>query len=164
MDLRDLLPGKAVSEGDTWTIDLKEFGEILGPGGKLGFEGDDDEDEDSDFEDNLTGEVTCTYKGTKAVDGRKLARIATVCKAKTFQDEAAKEDEPAMHMEFDFTIEGDFLWDVDGKHIASYDLDGEVAADMKLTQEFDMNGETGELLIRVALGGKIEVEGEFTAK
>lgn len=164
MDLRDVLPGKAVSEGDTWEIDLKEFEEILGPGGKLGFEGEDEDDEDSDFQDNLTGEVTCTYKGTKDVEGRKLARIAAVCKAKTFQDQEAKEDEPAMHMEFDLSLEGEFLWDIAAKHVVSYEMAGEVAADMKLTQELDMNGEKGELLIKVALGGKIELEAEVSGK
>ncbi|MCY2959091.1 MAG: hypothetical protein NTY35_02915 [Planctomycetota bacterium] len=162
MDLRKLLPEKAVSVGDTWQIDLKDFGDILGPGGKLGFVGDDKE-EDSDFEDNLTGEVTCTYKGEQELDGRKVARIAAVCKAKTFQDGEEGEG-PAMHMDFDISLEGEFLWDVGAKHIASYEMTGEVAADMKLTQEIDMGGKSGELLIKIALGGKIEVEGEFTAK
>ena len=32
MDLRRLLPEKSLSEGDTWKIDLKEFGDIIGPG------------------------------------------------------------------------------------------------------------------------------------
>lgn len=167
MDMRDLLPSKAVSDGDTWTIDVKEFTEFLGPGGKLAFKSDDpddDDDEDADFEDNLTGEVTCTYKGTKEVDGRKLARIAAVCKAKTFQDSEAKEDQPAMHMDFDLDLEGEFLWDLEGKHLASYAMSGEVASEMKLTQELEMNGEKGELLIKISLAGTMEIESEFTAK
>ncbi len=166
MDLRGLLPEKAVSVGDTWKIDLKEFGEVFGPGGQFGFEGEDEDDDedDTDFEDNLTGEVTCTYKGVQEVDGRKLARIAAVCKAKTFQETDAKADQPAMHMDFDITLEGEFLWDLGAKHMASYKLDGEVASDMKLTQEIDMDGKAGELAIKIALGGKIEIEAEFTEK
>lgn len=165
MDMRDLLPPEAVAEGDSWQIDLETFSEILGPGGKLAFEGDDDDDDDdTEFQDNLTGEVICTYKGLKEVDGRKLARIQAVCKGKTSQDQEAKEDEPAVHMDFDIAIEGEFLWDVAGKHMGSYELSGEVTADMKVVQELDMGGETGELVVKVSLGGKIELEGEFKVR
>jgi len=165
MDLRGIMPEKDVSVGDSWKIDLKEFDEIFGSGGDLGFtDDDDDDDEGTDFEDNLTGDVTCTYKGVQEIDGRKLARITATCKAKTFQDDDAKEKQPAMRMEYDISMEGEILWDLGGKHLVSYKLDGEVSSDMTLTQELDMNGQKGELLIKIELAGKIGLEGEFTVK
>jgi hypothetical protein len=161
MDLRRLLPSKSVSVGDTWTIDLKEFGEILGPGGKLGF--DDKDDNDDEFEEHLKGEATCTYKGEREVDGKKLARIATVCKASTFQD---KEEETGqkVHMTFELELEGEFLWNVAGKHLESYEMSGDITSKLEMKQELEMQGRKAELLVTIDLAGKMTEKATFEEK
>ncbi|MBI5364823.1 MAG: hypothetical protein HZA53_16725 [Planctomycetes bacterium] len=158
MDLRGILPEKAVAEGDTWKIDLKEFGDLLGPGGNLGLS---EKEDDNQFEDNLEGEATCTYKGVKEVDGRKLARIATVCKATSSMKEE-KEDGPKIDMHFKLELEGEFLWDVEAHHLASYSIEGTVTADMDMSMDLDIQGQQHALEMHVELGGTMEVGGEFT--
>lgn len=160
MDLRLLLPDKALADGDTWEVDLKEFGALFGPGGDLGFEGDD-KDDDHDFEKNLKGAVTCTFKGVEEVEGRKLARIAAACKASSFQDKH-EDDGPKMHMSLEFDLEGEFLWDVEGKHFASYELGGETTGTLEMKQEIDIGGgQKHELQMNVELAGKVGMKGEF---
>lgn len=162
MDLRGLLPSKAVSEGDTWTIDLKEFSDVLGPGGKFGFKKDDpkDDDDDDGFEENVKGELTCTYKGISEIGGKKLARIAAVGEATTFDDED-KEDGPKLHIDFSMQLEGEFLWDPAAKHLASYELGGDVTAKLTLTQDIEMGDRSAELEMTVDLEGKMKIEGKI---
>ncbi len=159
MDLRGLLPKKAVSEDDTWKVDLVEFGDILGPGGDLGFSAKDKAEDDNQFEENLTGEAVCTYGGTKDVDGRKLAVIRMTCKARTFQETA--EGEQQTRIDFTLDLEGEALWDVAAKHLASYELGGDITADMSITQAMEVQGESHDLVVKVDLGGKFDVEGKF---
>lgn len=159
MDLRRLLPQKAVSVDDTWKVDLIEFGDILGPGGDLGFTAEDEEEDDDQFEENLTGEAVCTYAGTKEVEGRKLAVIQITCKASTFQEK--DEGEREMRIDFSLDLKGEALWDVSAKHLASYELGGDVTAEMKITQAMEVQGQSHDLVVKVDMGGKFDVEGKF---
>lgn len=161
-DFQEIVPSKSVSEGDTWKIDLADFDYVLGPCGKLAFRGDDDDDDDDDgeFQENLTGEVTLTYKGTREEDGRKVAVVAAVLNGKTFQDRDPEEGAD-MRQDYDLELEGEFLWDAAAKRLASYKLAGEVTCAVKVQQEVDMGGETGELLIEIELGGTVEIECAF---
>lgn len=161
MDLRALLPKKSLAKGDTWKIDLREFQDLFGPGGRFGFkeDGEEDDDDDSGFEDNLTGEVTCTYEGESEVDGRKLARVALACEAQTFMT-PGKDDEPVGKMTFAFDLEGSALWDVEGKHLSSYELGGNVTTKIEMTQVIDGGGQKHELEIQIELGGEFKVTGE----
>lgn len=160
MDLRQLLPEKAVAEGDTWAVDLKEFGALFGPGGDLGFE-DDDKDDDDDFEKNLKGAVKCTFKGVEEVEGRKLARITAVCKASSFMDKD-EDGGSKMRMELEFDLEGEFSWDVEGRCFTGYELGGETTGVLTLKQEIDIGGgQTHELDMHVELAGKVGMKGVF---
>lgn len=165
MDLRGLLPEKPVSEGDSWELDIETFGKLLSPGGELGIDDEDDkeEDEDDEFEKNLKGEARCTFQGVKEVDGRKLARISAVCKATTHQEEE-NEDGQTVHMAFEMELEGEFLWDLEGKHLASFEMDGDVTARMEMRQSMDIGGAEHKLLITMELGGRMELEAEFERK
>lgn len=162
VDLRELLPSKDVSKGDTWKLDLKDFDEVMGPGGKLGLDDDDDEEEDTDFEDNLEGELECTYQGVEEKDGRKLARITAVGKGKTFGDRM--EGEANLHIDFNFDLQAEFLWDVGANHLVSYEMKGDVTATMKIQQEIEAQGAQHEIEIAIDLKGDLEIEGEFTTK
>lgn len=161
MDLRAILPSKAVSEGDTWTIDLKEHAEVLGPGGDFAFKSaDDDEDDDDDgFEENLKGELTCTFKGIADIGGKKLARIAAIGKASTFDDQEQDEG-GTMHIEFAMDLEGEFLWDPTAKRLASYELTGAVTAKLTIEQELGEGDQTAKLEMKIDLEGEMKVEGK----
>lgn len=162
-DFKLLVPSKSVSEGDTWKIDLADFDNVLGPCGELAFKGDDDEEDDDDdgeFQENLTGEVVLTYGGTKEEGKRKLAVLTAVLKGKTFQEQEQGEGS-TMRMDYDLDLEGEFLWDVGAKRLASYKLSGDVTCDMDIKQAVDMGGETGELVIALELAGTVEIECAF---
>jgi hypothetical protein len=159
MDLRCLMPKKAVSADDTWKVDLVEFGEVLGPGGDLGFSAKDKDEDDNQFEKNLSGEAVCTYAGTKDVEGRKLAVIQITCKARTFQEK--EEGEREMRVDFSMDLKGEALWDVGAKHLATYALSGDITAEMKITQAMEVQGQSHDLVVNVDLGGKYDIEGKF---
>lgn len=161
MDLRKLLPGKAVAEGDSWKLELKECKELLGPGGDFGFEEEGEEKDDNDgFEENLTGDVECTYAGTKDVDGRKLGRITITCKGSTFQE--PDDEEASGKMTFEFDLEGEALWDIEGHHLVSYELAGDATMKLDMSREFEAGDKKHEMVIQIELGGRFEFEGEFT--
>ena len=161
MDLRKLLPEKAVSKGDTWKLELADAKELFGPGGKFAFKVKDetkDKDSDSGFDDNLKGDVECTYNGEKEVDGKKHARIALACKAATSMNPDG--DENIASMTFEFELEGELLWDTAARHFVSYELSGDVTTKLQIVQKIPVQNEERELVIDLELGGKVEFEGE----
>lgn len=162
MDLRALLPTKSITKGDTWKVDLAEAKELFGPGGKFAFKVKDEEkdkDKDSGFEDNLKGEVECTYEGEKEVDGKKLARVALACKATTKM--APSEDDGALQsMDFEFDLEGELLWDAAARHFVSYELGGDVTTNLVIQRKVEAKGQQHDFTIRLELGGKLELEGK----
>lgn len=159
MDLRRLLPGKEVAEGDTWEIDVRDFDSLLGPGGKLGLAKDGDDDHQ--FEDNATGVAKCTYKGVVEERGRKLANIGVECKVKSFMD-MAKDDSQKRRMDFEVTLEGDCYWDLEARHFSHHAFEGDVKAELAMQESLDMGGRVHELEMKVELGGKMALKAEFT--
>ena len=118
-----------------------------------------DKDKDSSFEDNLKGEVECTYEGEKEVDGKKLARVALACKATTKM--APSEDDGALQsMDFEFDLEGELLWDAAARHFVSYELGGDVTTKLVIQRKVEAKGQQHDFTIRLELGGKLELEGK----
>ena len=114
---------------------------------------------DSSFEDNLKGEVECTYEGEKEVDGKKLARVALACKATTKM--APSEDDGALQsMDFEFDLEGELLWDAAARHFVSYELGGDVTTKLVIQRKVEAKGQQHDFTIRLELGGKLELEGK----
>ncbi|MEO6708370.1 MAG: hypothetical protein ABI054_12945 [Planctomycetota bacterium] len=91
MDLRSLLPGKSVTQNDSWNVDGKQLATALVPGIDLGYLPElktDTDDEDAEafemFKRILSPEferlrdeckAVCDYSGQREVDGRTLAVI-----------------------------------------------------------------------------------------
>ena len=67
-----------------------------------------------------------------------------------------------MRMDIAMELEGEFLWDVEARHLSSYKLDGDMSADMTITQTVDIQGDPQDLVVKVELGGQCAVEGRFT--
>ncbi|HED65291.1 MAG TPA: hypothetical protein ENJ09_07030 [Planctomycetes bacterium] len=90
MDLRFLLPEGSVDEGDTWSVNLAAFKQLVMPGGDLSFNAEGAEDMEGmedmieeiqgqfsdEFENLLDGTCEAVYKGMREEDGVSLAEIA----------------------------------------------------------------------------------------
>jgi len=91
MDLRFLLPGAEVSEGDSWDVPLESLAGLVAPGGDLKLlpEGVNVDQEEfsaemtelfentfADLDDILSGDCVCTFVGVREVDGARLAEIS----------------------------------------------------------------------------------------
>ncbi len=153
MDLRGLLPEAEVEEGDSWEVDVRVFDDTMEPGGDLHLvdpEEGEDESED-DFDENLSGTITCTYRGTQEEDGRKLALIAVEAEVETFDESEGVEGEElpegvegSEETRLGFTLQGELRWDLEGGHALSYELSGE--SRMTLQQSMSMESEGGTVV------------------
>ncbi len=136
MDLRRLLPTGSVSEGDTWSIEPGAFACILDPGGDLGLEDAEGEEQDTSVQDaelraNLAGTITATYKGMREEDGVQQAVIALEFDTHTHAEQALGPEEVPEgasgtgRVEVRFLLEGELRWDLEHGHALSFELSGE---------------------------------------
>ena len=120
LDLHGILPEDEVDEQDSWEFKASEFGHVLALGGDLHFA-------DEEVQVDLEGTVSCTFKGTKEVDGVTLGVIAV-------EFDAHGEEElggvvASSTLAFEFKLAGELLWNLDSRHIHSFELFG----DMEMT-------------------------------
>lgn len=139
-DLRAFLPKGEVAEGDTWEIKASAFAALFSPGGDVKLVGENDEDDDEEgldeqFEENLSGEVTATFKGTRDADGVKVAVIEIAGELSSEAEEEVDEGpgEGSMTASIDFDVEGQLLWNLKGGHFASLELSATI--DMTMNTE-----------------------------
>jgi hypothetical protein len=163
-DLRKLLPEGSVKVGDTWKLDAKVFDDLVTPGGNLHFKDDaeDKADDDSDFdlEKNATGEIEAKYAEKREVDGAPIAVITLKAHIASHSDKAGKGDAP-MKMEITFDVEGEFLWDLEHKHVRSYEMHGPAEVTIRGSTEIEANGKKAELKMRFDLEGEMKAGGTF---
>jgi hypothetical protein len=173
IDFEQLLPGKEVAEDDTWTVGAEGVREMLSLGGDFHFEDEEDTPQetliDEALDDNLEATATCTYRGTREVDGRELAVIEIALSgpghAEADSDEGNDEVEVDVHREVDaqMDLEGELLWDTRAGHFASLTLKGtlEFTLDEKGTAHAE--GETQEQHAVIAFSGTMSIEVEASA-
>jgi len=183
MDLAEFLPSEAVSPDDSWSFPASALVSVLVPGGYLSMVPEEvapemDAGSGLDFSrqlGDLEGDCTATYVGSKRTDAGTLATIRLTIEASSTRDitefmaEAVRksaEQLKAAGMEqevqsadatFEFELEGELVWNVDGGHFESLELNGttEIVIDLALV----MN----------AMGKQMDVEnaiyssGEITA-
>jgi hypothetical protein len=155
-DLRGFLPGKEVADGDTWEVGPAAFSRVVSPGGNVKLVGDEEGAEDEEierqFEENLAGELTATWRGEREVGGRKVGVIALAGElaSEAEQDVQDGPGEGTTTMALTYDVEGELLWDLEGGHFASLDLSG--AIDLKATTEVSIGGEH-EMKHTMALSG-----------
>jgi hypothetical protein len=166
-DLRKLLPEGSVKVGDTWKLDAKVFDNLVTPGGNLHFkddaegeDGKDDDDSNFDLEKNATGEIEAKYEEKREVDGVQLAVITLKAHIASHSDKAAKSKVP-MKMEITFDVEGEFLWDLEHKHVRSYEMHGPAQVTIHGSSEIEANGKKAELKMRFDLEGEMKAGGTF---
>jgi hypothetical protein len=172
-DFSWFLPEGEVEEGDTWEIDIEAFKHTTAISGELAVirEGEEDEPEDDfgeQFEDNLSGEMEGEFKGVREVYERRLAVVHVSAKLATQIEQVEEieeleggEGESSEVFEFEFELEGNLLWDIEGGHAHSFEFEGDV--NMTLTNEQELAGEGHEISFTQVqeFGGSIEYDVSF---
>jgi len=168
MDLRALLPAGAVSEGDSWRVDNELMSSLLAPGGNLKIMPEEANEmmgmgPGGDFSNmagmmgEFEGTSTGTYQGAREVDGREVGVIAVQVAVHSASDvtdmlrQAMEsmdvENLGEMEMDFEsadvemaFDGEGELLWDLEGGHFHSFEMELDLEFAMDLIMTMSMMG------------------------
>jgi hypothetical protein len=179
LDLRAILPDKAVSEGDTWEVDGSKLGSMLF--GKLDAAQIPDDNPMADVIRNevlpqieklaKTFKVHCEYKGQREDGSSKLGVIAmrlegggTIDLANAIQ--SAIEAQAPEGVEFDLDIrsaaldtklegKGECLWNLAAGHVHAASSDVEFSATFDFDASVDVQNEQHSMKANVELPGKI---------
>tara|TARA_R110002126_G_scaffold6119_11_gene32288 strand:- start:22 stop:1074 length:1053 start_codon:yes stop_codon:yes gene_type:complete len=173
IDMRVLLPGKDVEEGDTWEVSGLAVASILLPGIDLEkatarAEEEMQEDLPVELEEFYGGLVdsmtwTCTYAGTREADGVTLQVISIESEIEQnldFSDlllELIESNMPGeASVDLSFVVElageakGELLWNGKAGHFAAMDMEIEMVMVLNAEGSMDMQG--------MVQGGAIEAE------
>lgn len=184
LDLRAMLPRGAVSEGDSWSLGWDQMSTVIMPGldidAAMESGGDWMEDMPPGFAEELEkvmGDeemefLTCTYAGTRSVEGTDVAVIelgAEIDESYDFSDfvaamaEAEGGDmggEMTLELGVSIQLEGEMLWNVSAGHAHSMDWDAEIALEVfgeMVVEDFGMDmGMEAELSARVSRAVTVE--------
>jgi hypothetical protein len=163
MDLRALLPGKAVSPGDTWSVDARELSSVL----LFGNEPNLGEDEfDQVVQSAIVPQIealldqfktTCEYQGERVVDGHKVGAISVVLHGEGSLDlsqlilEAVQMQAGEGQVDLDvstarlgitFDSRGELLWDLEQGHLRAFDMTGDADLSIEISASADVQGES----------------------
>ena len=176
MDLRALLPGKAVSAGDTWSVDARELASVLLFGNEPTL-GEDEMDQvvQSSIMPQLESlldqfKTTCEYQGERVVDGHKLGAVAVTLHGEGSLDlsqlilEAVQMQAGEGQIDLDvstaklnigFDSKGELLWDLEQGHLRAFDMTGDADLSIEISASADVQGESHS--------GDIDAEATLTA-
>ncbi len=186
MDVRGVLPGKEVAEGDTWEIDVKSLRWLLMPGGNLKLKptssgesgeemmpGMDDMGDLSEMVgDLLEGKATAEYKGIQEIDGGKYGVIHLTVKIASSNDmtetvQSKLKDLPeqvesmtieSMDVALSSESEGTVLWNLASGHVHSIDMSGKMKMDMDIAMKLGVQGTEMALEQQMSLSGTVAVK------
>jgi hypothetical protein len=167
LDLRRLLPSAAVSPGDTWELDGSVFQGILGPGGDLALEPEDDEEYadttqvDAEMRANMGGTIHATYRGIEEEGGARYARIELALETKTHAEDRMEADADGTSgtngTAVEFRLAGELRWDVEHGHALSLELGGDYDVTLSYEMRGEMDGESFAQVQTMKLGGEIHL-------
>lgn len=186
MDLRALLPSGAVSEGDSWRVAWADNLSLVMPGFDVGSLGDlvaeqaaEDEDFPAEAFDSVMEQfreifadasATCTYRGTREVDGKQLGvigieseiigdidMVSIIEEAIAASGEEMPEGAGFDDFTFDVSVDlvGELLWDSAAGHVHSMELEG----DLNGTVNVEMN--VAEQGMEFSLAASVEISGDL---
>jgi len=155
-DLRQLLPEDGAKVGDTWKLASNAFDHLVVPGGNLRYTAEDDSD--FDLDKNATGEIEAKYAEKREVDGTPLAVVTLKASIQSHSDKVGKGEMP-MKMEISFDLEGEFLWDLEHKHLSSYEMHGPVEITLSGGSEVEVGEKKIEMKLHFELGGEMKAAG-----
>jgi len=154
VDLRDLLPGKAVEEGDEWKAEAQSLlGGVLEPCGDVVFH---DEEARTEAEtvsrrklrESISGDVHLKLAGTRLEGGRRVAVLALSAELEGASDIVPEKPGPGlekMAMEMRFDLEGELLWDLERNLAHSFELRTSGKQSVTRFMAFDVEGRRVEL-------------------
>ena len=172
MDLRLLLPGKKVAEGDTWEVAGEKLLPLFMPGFVLDQISFDEEDgEAAEALDAMREElgeqmeafvrgftVTCTYAGTREVEKASLAEIRLRFEggpkldvASLFERVIEMQDGEAPDADIEATIgvdldgEGTLLWDQAAGRAHAFDMNAKIGLDANVEARVEEQGQSFEV-------------------
>ena len=184
-DYQLLLPDEEVEVGDSWVVDLSEGQDLFAPGGRLGMKLDDAasgsfnllDREDvvlvamislAELCEDMEGEVTATWSETREVDGRQLAVIQLELEVELEADLAEEfseltsggtylqRDELVFEVKTALEGKGELLWDLEGDHFRSFELECESTYEIELSWMMDF----GEVAVEVEASGTSKLAAE----
>jgi hypothetical protein len=186
MDMRFLLPAGEVAAGATWEVNVEDLLPLVRPGGDLGFETPDEDEEAAqmledllsekvdELKDLLRGTCTCTYKGSSEAEGQRLGEIEVVVEIasaadlsslieEAIQKIAAQSGETEMPIDvttadvnLDVQGGGTLLWDLGAGHIHSLDMKSECQVSLDVSVSIDAHGESHSANLSAEFSGKLE--------
>ncbi len=165
MDFRTLLPGREVSEGDTWTIAPNDLIPVLAPGGNLGFKADGMDSMGMGGMDmslpemigELRGRASGEFMGVREIGGRRVAVMRLLVDVEGANDLTSKMQEmmadqempmggtmvvEAADIELTLRGEGELHWDLAGNHFHAFEFKGEMTTAMDTAMSMSMMGDT----------------------
>ncbi|MFN0007737.1 MAG: hypothetical protein ACKVXR_07500 [Planctomycetota bacterium] len=177
MDLRVLLPGKDVEEGDTWEVPGSNFLPLFLPGG---MPGEIAADEDAgplrgaveEIQDELekllkAGKLKCKHGGTREQDGTRVAEIpftvsgqgeidfSQALESLAEGEEIAPTVDATARIELDG--EGKVLWDLEAGRVHAFEMRIGSKIDIDVSAEADFEGES----FQFAVVGKVSASGTW---
>jgi hypothetical protein len=157
MDLRAFLPSGEVDDGDSWDVDAAAMATLLRPGGEVKLkisEGQDPANEmGAEFAENLSGDVTATYRGTREVDGVQLAVIEIEAKVETRGG-----DEESQGVALAFELKGEMLWHQGEGRLHSVELRGPMRVTVTQSRSQSQGDQEFTIEQRMQLAGEASFE------
>lgn len=140
-------PELEVQEGDTWEVPALVFDTISSPGGDLKIWADGERDEEQDdfderFREGLSGSLECEWseveegKAVILLTGEVTTEIVNDVDASEMGDEAPEDLELTNTIQFEFTVKGKLLWDLEKHRAHSFSMEG----DLTMTNIFEQSG------------------------
>ncbi len=166
LDFEVLLPAKEVAVDDTWSVESEELREVLSMGGEMHFESEDSPQEklfDEAMKEKLEGTVTCTYRGTREVEGRSLAVIEIElsgegrAEAEETQENGQVEVTVQRTADAGIDLKGELLWDAAAGHFQSFEVSGEIRFTLEEDGTVEAGGETQEQAVTMAFAGDLKL-------
>lgn len=174
MDLRVLLPAKAVADGESWEVPGARLLPLFLPGGLPGeVVAEDDADSARAAWDEVQGQLgqllehlklTCKYQGARDEAGVRVGVIHFTFTGKSPLDlskafeSLAEDDEVKPTIDASASVdldgEGDLLWDLSAGRVHALDMTLESKIGLSVKAEADVEGETFQFEIEGRIDGK----------
>lgn len=181
MDFRGLVPSGSKSVGDTWSVELPAFKNVLAPGGNLRIEIEESGGDDMGFGSmgsegslaeqlgDLEGEVKAEFTKVEREGGAKIAVVKLTYEIKSAQDMSEKARESieknkdkmggaeveieSADVELKFKGEGELRWDLAANHLIALELSGEMSMAMENAMKMDMMGTSMRMRMAMDMSG-----------
>jgi hypothetical protein len=151
-DCLRFLPKRTVAPDDTWTIEPSALNDLVMPSGER-FDAQGGGQTELSFFKQAVGTVEAKYGGARNVDGRKCGVVALT--AKLSMKSGSKDVTVAVE------LGGELLWDLDGKHLHSYDLRGPFEMKVSSHDTIEHEGKRYPEDRAVVLAGEVKLSGRM---